>query len=83
MAEDLTLLSTDVLRGKLKAALAVQRTVLAIFGVIVLAWIVLGFWRTNTPVFISTIAMGVFAVVATSATPRTLSTELRRRESAA
>ena len=83
MAEDLTLHSTDVLRGKLKAAEAIQRTVLATFGVIVLAWIVLGYWRTNTPVFISTIAMGVVAGAATSVTPRSLIAELRRRESAA
>ena len=83
MADDLTSLSTDELRAKLKSTQAVQRTVAGIFAVIVLAWIVLGYWRTNTPVFISTIAMGVAAVVATSTAPRAVQAELARRDAAA
>ncbi len=82
MAEDITQLPADVLHGKLKAAQTVQRTVLAIFAVIVLAWIVLGYWRTNLPVFISSIAMGIAAWAATSAAPRMLRAELARRETA-
>lgn len=83
MAEDLTSHSIETLRTKLKSAQAIQRTVAGIFAVIVLAWVVLGFWRTNTPVFISTLAMGVFAVAVTSIAPRALKTEIARRNSAA
>jgi hypothetical protein len=83
MAEDLSKLTTDVLHGKLKAAQALQRTVFGIFAVIILAWIVLGFWRTNTPVFISTIAAAVAAGASVTAAPRGIRAELARRESAA
>lgn len=83
MADDLTALSTDALRAKLKSTQAIQRTVAGIFAVIVLAWIVLGFWRTNVPVFISTIAMGIAAVSATSMAPRAVQAELARRDTAA
>jgi uncharacterized membrane protein len=83
MAEDLSKLTTDVLHGKLKAAQSIQRTVFGIFAVIILAWIVLGFWRTNTPVFISTIAVAVAAGASVTAAPRGIRAELARRESAA
>lgn len=83
MAADLSQLTTDALHGKLKAAQAVQRTVFAIFAVIVLAWLFLGFWRSNTPVFITTLAVAFGAGAAVSATPRLIRAELARRESAA
>ena len=83
MADDLSQLTTDALHEKLKAAQAIQRTVLGIFAVIVLAWIVLGFWRTNTPVFISTLAVAFGAGAAVSTAPRGIRAELARRQSAA
>lgn len=83
MAADLSQLPTDALHGKLKAAQAVQRTVYAIFAVIVLAWLLLGFWRSNTPVFISTLAIAFAAGAAVSVTPRLIRAELARRQSAA
>ncbi len=83
MAENPSQLSTEELRGKLTSALAIQRTVAGIFALIVLAWIVLGFWRSNTPVFIATLAMGAASIAATSAAPRAIRAELARRESGA
>ncbi len=82
MAEDLTALPLDALRARLKSTQAIQRTVAGIFAVIVLAWVVLGYWKTNTPVFISTVAMGVAAVAITSIAPRALKAELVRRGTA-
>jgi len=83
MSKDLSQLTNDALHGKLKAAQAIQRTVFGIFGVIILAWIVLGFWRTNTPVFIITVAVAVAAGAAVSAAPRGIRAELARRKAAA
>jgi hypothetical protein len=83
VADDLTSLTTDALRAKLKSTQAIQRTVAGIFGVIVLAWIVLGYWRTNIPVFVSTVAMGIAAIGATSMAPRAVQAELARRDAAA
>ncbi|AMW06177.1 hypothetical protein GEMMAAP_18070 [Gemmatimonas phototrophica] len=83
MANDLTSLSTHALRAKLKSTQAIQRTVAGIIAAIVLAWIVLGYWRTNTPVFISTMAMGIAAIAATSTAPRAVQAEIARRDAAA
>lgn len=83
MSENLASLSLDERHQKLKSTQAIQRTVGAIFAVIIVAWIVLGYWRTNTPVFISTVAMGVAVLTATSVTPRALRAEIRRRDGAA
>lgn len=82
MAGNLEQLSTDALQDKLRAAQAVQRTVFGIFTVIVLAWLVLGYWRTNTPVFISTLVVAIGAGIAVSTGPRSVRAELARRASA-
>jgi uncharacterized membrane protein len=70
----------DELHQKLESTQAIERTVGAIFSV---AWIVPGYWRTNTPMCGSTVAMVVAALIATSVTPRALTAEIRRREHAA
>lgn len=82
MAENLEQLSTDALQDKLRSAQTVQRTVVGIFAVIILAWIVLGYWRTNTPVFISTVVVAVGAGVSVFAAQRSVRTELARRGTA-
>jgi cyanate permease len=83
MAEDLSAVTTPVLEGRLKAALAVQRTVTAIFAVIIAAWLALGYWKSNVPVFISTVAMGVAISAMTSIAPRAVKAELKRRNTPA
>jgi hypothetical protein len=59
----LSTLTDEELHAKLKTHNTLQVTTTAIFIVIILAWIVLGFWRTNLPVFIITVvgAMGLSA----------------------
>lgn len=73
-------LSTAELQSKFKAARSIQRTVLGIFVVIVLAWILLGYWRSNLPVFISTLVVAIGAMVSVSIAPRSLADELRKRQ---
>jgi hypothetical protein len=73
---------TEELHSKLKAINAIQNTVLGIFFVIILAWIVLGYWRTNLPVFISTVAMGIAIAAMQAATRSSLQAELRKRGAA-
>ncbi len=77
--QDLTTLSVEELESALKGKRTILRTVIGIFGLIVAAWIVLGFWRENTPVFISTVAVSIFAALAVWASSRGLEEELRRR----
>lgn len=72
-------LSTDELRAKLKAIKTIQNAVLVIFGVIILGWIVPGYWRENIPVFISTVAMAIAIGAMHVATRRSMVDELRKR----
>jgi len=72
-------LSDEQLQAKLKAAKAVQLTVAIIFGIIVLAWIVGGYWQKNVPMFISTLAMAISITTLVSLVPRKLANELKQR----
>ncbi|MDX2030877.1 MAG: hypothetical protein SF339_09430 [Blastocatellia bacterium] len=72
-------LSDEQLRAKLKAAKAVQLTIAIIFGIIILAWIVGGYWQKNVPVFISTLAMAISITTLVSLVPRKLANELKQR----
>lgn len=72
-------LSLEELQAKLKAARAVQVTIAIIFAVIVLAWIVLGHWRENAPVFISTLALAIAITTMVSVVPRGIANELKKR----
>lgn len=80
--DDLSKLELTELESKLKSAQAVQRTVIGIFAVIVLAWIVLGYWQTNLPVFIITIVMGAAASLPASANLKRLRAEIDKRRDA-
>ena len=72
-------LSIEELKGKLKKVRTIQMTTGSIFLVIILAWLVLGYWKTNLPVFISTVAMGIVCVAAASASLTALNAELAKR----
>lgn len=71
--------SIQELEQKLKVTNTLRITVGVIFGIIVLAWIVLGYWHSNLPVFISTIVMGLTSLLVTSISPRHIAAEIRRR----
>jgi uncharacterized membrane protein YoaK (UPF0700 family) len=78
-AENLATLSVEELRARLAKAKTLQRTVWIIFSLIILAWIVLGFWRENTPVFIINVVLAVAVSAITSAPRRALEQELAKR----
>lgn len=73
-------LSTEDLKANLKKIKIVHGAILAIFGIILLAWVVLGHWRENPPLFISTVVMtgAIFAALAASRSG--LVRELKKRE---
>ncbi len=73
-------MTDDELKQKLKAARSLQLVVGGIFGVIIAAWVILGYWRSNVPVFISTIAMGLTSIAITNISPQKIATELKRRK---
>lgn len=51
--------STEVLQSNLAAIKKIHLTTTIIFAVIILTWIIGGYWRKSTPVFISTIALAL------------------------
>ncbi len=79
---DLSDMTDEELAAKLKTAVAVNVTVSVIFTLIVIAWVALGYWKTNVPVFVSTITMGLMSFLITSAAPRRLRSEIARRSQA-
>ncbi|MGE0885144.1 MAG: hypothetical protein AB7P14_16480 [Blastocatellales bacterium] len=72
-------LNLEELQSKLKAAKAVQITFVIIFAVIIVAWVVLGYWRKNVPMFISTLALAISITTLVSMLPRKLANELKKR----
>ena len=78
--QNLTELSTEQLRGKLKAVQSILWTVAGIFTLIVAVWVVLGYWRTNLPVFITTLTMAVTLPLVIFASMGGIKAELKRRE---
>jgi hypothetical protein len=77
-AEDLTV---EELQNLLKGRNTITYTVAGIFAVIILGWVVTGYWRQNMLLFISTIvlAMGVSAAMHTAS--YSLRSEIKKRKS--
>ncbi len=73
---------TEELCAKLRAIKIVQNTITGIFGLIILAWLVLGYWRTNLPVFFGTVAMALGVSAMQLATRSSLVKELKKRDAA-
>jgi len=71
--------STAELTSNLNAAKKVHLVTMIIFGVIILAWVVGGYWRKNVPVFISTVAMALAISAVQIASRSGLVAELKRR----
>ncbi|MEM7334483.1 MAG: hypothetical protein AAF490_20575 [Chloroflexota bacterium] len=76
---DFSELSTTEVEEKLKKAKTTQTAVAIIFGLIVLAWIVLGYWRTNVPVFVTTLAMSTIIIITTRNNTQSLEEEIKKR----
>ena len=75
----LSTLSDDELQGKLKTSNSIAVTTTSILVVIILAWVVLGYWKTNVPVFISTICVAVVSSSSQFAIRQGLRAEINRR----
>jgi uncharacterized membrane protein YccF (DUF307 family) len=71
--------ATERLRGKLRAMRGISLTIVAIFVVIIGVWIVLGHWRGNISLFLSTIAMAIAISTMLAVSTSGISAELRRR----
>lgn len=56
----------ESLEKKLKTAQSARLIVGIIFALIIIAWVILGYWKTNVPVFISTLALAFTSILATS-----------------
>jgi MFS-type transporter involved in bile tolerance (Atg22 family) len=78
-AQDLSAISDTQLEGKLKASKNVQLVTLIVFAVIIGAWLVLGYWREQLPVFISTVVIAVALTAVQSVGRTAIEQELRRR----
>lgn len=74
-------MTVEQLRAKIGAIKKVQAAIMVIFAIIILAWIVLGYWKDSLPVFISTVVMAAATSVMFMATRNTLVAELKARES--
>ncbi len=77
---DLSEMDQKELEQKHTSAQNTQRVVAIIFGLIVLAWIILGFWRENVPVFITTLSMATILIVTTRNNTKQLAEEIENRQ---
>ncbi|MCC7001080.1 MAG: hypothetical protein IT357_02900 [Gemmatimonadaceae bacterium] len=77
--KDLSAQSTADLESALRKLTALTRTVSIIFGVIVLVWVLGGYWRQNVPVFISTVALSVAITAMQYTSMSAVRAELARR----
>lgn len=70
----------EALASKLRTLKTIQATILVVFAVILLTWVVLGYWRSNVPLFVSTVGAAVSISAAIVASRRSLRAELKKRE---
>ena len=70
----------EQLRSLARASKAMMITIAAIFGVLLLIWIVTGLWRNNLPLFASTVTMAGALVAVNAAIGSRIRAELARRE---
>jgi uncharacterized membrane protein len=77
--KSLSEMTTEELASKVRALKSIQTTIFAVFAVIIGTWLVLGLWRTNLPVFISTVVLAVGTSASQIAVRGGLMKELERR----
>ncbi|MCC5840519.1 MAG: hypothetical protein JJT96_10370 [Opitutales bacterium] len=75
-------LSTAELERRLKAIRVLQWAVMGIFGLILLVWIALGYWKEYLPGFAMTIVLAAGGILGVSVPAMGVSAELRRRREA-
>ena len=74
-------LSTEDMEKRILKQHNVIKVTAAIYAVIILLWIILGYWRTNLPIFISTLALGTALLLGLTSTNASYKKELLRRKS--
>ena len=72
-------MTAEQLEAKLSSVRKLHTTVMAVFAVIILAWLVTGYWRGNLALFISTVAGAVTISAALLASRQGLIAEVKRR----
>lgn len=77
---DFAKLTDTELETMVKSAHTSQRVIIGIFAIIILAWIFLGYWQTNTPVFVITVALAGVLIATVSTRLRLMSAEWKKRQ---
>ncbi|WP_169978243.1 hypothetical protein [Tautonia rosea] len=72
--------SIEAMKSKLKAIRSVHLTIIGIFCVIILGWLVTGVWQKNLPMFITTVVLAVSMSVTNLAVQSKLKAEISKRE---
>lgn len=72
--------TTEELKAKLKGIKRIHGAIVAVFVVILAAWLLFGYWRENLPIFISNVTMATAITAALVASRAGLVAELKRRE---
>ncbi len=72
-------LTDEELQAKLKTFNSIQIATAGIFTVIILVWILLGYWKTNLPVFVTTVALAIVISASQFASTSGLRGELAKR----
>lgn len=76
-------MTTAQLESKLRTLTTIQRTVIAIFAIIIATWLLMGLWRNNLPVFIATLVLAAGVSVSQLAVRNGIRQELDKRQSPA
>lgn len=77
--KDLSTLTDQELESKLKIVSTIAATTTGIFIVIILVWLLLGYWKSNVPVFISTICVAVVSSSSQYAIRQGIRKEIEKR----
>lgn len=78
--QPLSEISTEELRSLIRTKNAINSTVGGISAIILLGWMVLGYWEKNSRAFISTIALSLVILAALYTSGIALRKELKNRE---
>lgn len=81
MAEkkDISSMSTDTLKSQLGRLKKLHTAIMVVFVIIIMLWVILGYWQKNMTFFISTIMLSVVISGSLIASRSGISNELKKR----
>jgi ABC-type multidrug transport system permease subunit len=81
MAEkkDLSSMSTDALKSQLGTLKKLHTAIMVVFVIIIMLWVILGYWQKNLTFFISTIMLSVVISGSLIASRSGINNELKKR----